>query len=57
MASKADERKVIERLKEELRKDRVPADFIDVTKLGLVEITRKKEGESLAAMLESLEEF
>ncbi len=56
MASKADERKVIERLKEELRKDRVPADFIDVTKLGLVEITRKKEGESLSAMLESLEE-
>ncbi len=57
MASKEHERKVIERLKQELRKDRVPADFIDVTKLGLVEITRKKEGESLAAMLESLEEF
>ncbi len=55
MASKADERKVIERLKQELRKDRVPADFIDVTKLGLVEITRKREGESLSAMLESLE--
>jgi len=56
MARKSDERKVIERLKEELKKDRVPADFIDITKLGLIEITRRKEGESLAAMLETLEE-
>mgnify|MGYP000023419334 CR=1 FL=1 len=56
MARKADERKVIERLKEELKKDRVPADFIDITKLGLIEITRRKEGESLAAMLEDLGE-
>ena len=42
---------VIERLKEELKKDRVPADFIDITELGLVEITRKREGESLMEML------
>jgi len=56
MARKADERKVIERLKEELKKDRVPADFIDITKLGLIEITRRKEGESLATMLEDLGE-
>lgn len=44
-------RKVIKRLQEELKKDRVPADFIDVTALDLVEITRKREGESLAEML------
>ena len=44
-------RKVTEKLEEELNKDRVPADFIDMTALGLVEITRKREGESLAEML------
>lgn len=53
MASHEAEQKVIDRLKEELRKDRVPADFIDITKLGLVEITRRKEGESLATLLET----
>jgi ribonuclease G len=42
---------VIERLKGELKKDRVPADFIDITELGLAEITRKREGESLMEML------
>ncbi|MGC9530135.1 MAG: Rne/Rng family ribonuclease [Candidatus Bipolaricaulaceae bacterium] len=56
MARDADERKVIEELKEELRKDRVPADFIDITKLGLVEITRRREGESLVTMLDDLDE-
>lgn len=44
--------KVIRKLQEELKKDRVPADFVDVTKLGLIEMTRKREGESLAGMLE-----
>ncbi len=44
-------RKVIRTLREELKKDRVPADFIDMTELGLVEITRKREGESLMEML------
>ena len=44
-------RQVTEKLEEELNKDRVPADFIDMTALGLVEITRKREGESLAEML------
>jgi ribonuclease G len=39
--------KVIALLKEELKKDRMPTDFIDITGLGLVEITRKREGESL----------
>lgn len=46
-------RKVTDKLEEELNKDRVPADFIDMTELGLVEITRKREGESLAEMLSS----
>jgi ribonuclease G len=48
--------KVIRKLQEELKKDRVPADFVDITKLGLVEITRKREGESLLGMLEEEEE-
>ncbi|MBC7318429.1 Rne/Rng family ribonuclease [Candidatus Bipolaricaulota bacterium] len=57
MASEKDREKVIATLKEELKKDRVPADFIDITKLGLVEITRRKEGESLSALLSELEEL
>jgi ribonuclease G len=44
---------VTERVKEELKKDRVSADFVDMTALGLVEITRKRRGESLADMLEN----
>ncbi|MEM4546849.1 MAG: ribonuclease E/G, partial [Nitrososphaerota archaeon] len=56
MANEKDKEKVIEVLKEELKKDRVPADFIEITKLGLVEITRKKEGESLAVLLSELDD-
>ncbi len=56
MQNEKDKEKVIATLKEELKKDRVPADFIEITKLGLVEITRKKEGESLSALLSELEE-
>lgn len=52
MESEADEQKVIARLEAELKKDRVPADLIGITKLGLVEITRRREGESLIAMIE-----
>lgn len=44
--------KVIALLKEELKKDRVTSDLIDVTALGLVEITRKREERSLAAAFE-----
>ncbi len=51
MERRSFERKVIQKLKEELKKDRVPADFIDMTDLGLVEITRKRKGESLTEML------
>lgn len=57
MANEKDREKVIEVLKEGLKKDRVPADFIEITKLGLVEITRKKEGESLSVLLSELEEI
>ncbi|MFP4589301.1 MAG: Rne/Rng family ribonuclease [Candidatus Bipolaricaulota bacterium] len=46
------QQQVIQKLKNNLRDDRVPADFIDMTGLGLVEITRKREGESLSDMLE-----
>jgi len=45
--------KVCDSLRKELTKDRVSADLIDVTGLGLVEITRKRSGESLAGMLEN----
>ena len=48
-----DEQALIDKVKEELRKDRISADFVDLTGLGLVEITRKRAGESLADMLES----
>lgn len=47
------EQRMIDKIKQELKKDRVSADFIDITGLGLVEITRKREGESLAGMLEN----
>jgi len=52
MKSREAMQKVIEVLKRELKKDRVTADFIDITELGLVEITRKREGKSLSEMLE-----
>jgi len=52
MYDNEDQQKVIDELKKSLREDRVPADFIDMTPLGLVEITRKREGESLADLME-----
>jgi len=53
MESPKDVNTVIEKVKGELKKDRVSADFVDMTALGLVEITRKRQGESLADMLEN----
>ena len=47
MKSKADETALVNHLKEELKKDSITCSFIDITKLGLVEITRKKEYKSL----------
>ena len=55
MESPKDVQLVIDKVKEELKKDRVSADFVDMTALGLVEITRKRQGESLSDMLESAE--
>lgn len=45
--------KLIDEVKQVLNEDRVSADFIDLTPLSLMEITRKCEGESLAGMLEN----
>ncbi len=53
MEDPAHVQEVIEKVQEELKKDRVSADFVDMTGLGLVEITRKRRGESLSDMLEN----
>jgi len=45
--------KLIDNVKDVLKRDRVSADFIDLTPLSLMEITRKCEGESLAGILEN----
>jgi ribonuclease G len=42
---------LIAEIRQELKKDTVPAQFIDITKLGLVEITRKKVYKSLREVL------
>ncbi len=55
MESPKDVQQVIDAVKEQLKKDRVSADFVDMTALGLVEITRKRQGESLSDMLENAE--
>ena len=51
MQSHEHQRKLLYTLQKELKKDRVSADYVDMTRLGLVEITRKRHGESLADML------
>ena len=51
MKSKEDEQELIEVLRKELKKDIVPCQFIDITKLGLVEVTRKKVQRSLKEIL------
>jgi len=53
MENAKDVNRVVEKVKAELKNDRVSADFVDMTALGLVEITRKRQGESLADMLEN----
>lgn len=53
MESPENVQKLVDRLNEELKKDRVPTDYVDITALGLVEITRKRRGESLADKLEN----
>lgn len=51
MSSKEQEHDLIAFLKQELSKDPVKACFVDITKLGIVEITRKKERKSLREVL------
>jgi len=55
MESPRDVQQLVDKVKEELKNDRVSADFVDMTALGLVEITRKRQGESLSDMLENAE--
>ena len=51
MKNEKEQEELILCLKEELKKDSVPAKFIDITKLGLVELTRKKVYRSLRETL------
>lgn len=53
MKSKKQMQEVTDVLKEALKNDPIPSDFIDVTKLGLVEVTRKKMYKSLKELVES----
>lgn len=52
MDDKEQENSLITCLKEELKKDVVPCQFIDITKLGLIELTRKKINKSLKEMVD-----
>ena len=47
LLSKEDEAVLLKEFRSYLRKDPVKADLIDMTKLGLVEVTRKKIKKSL----------
>lgn len=42
-------------LKEELQKDRIPVTFVDITKLGIVELTRKKIRKSLKEQVKGID--
>lgn len=52
MKSKEHMDELVAVLKEQLKKDHVPCNFLDVTKLGLVELTRKKTYKSLKELVE-----
>lgn len=51
MAEKENEEKVLYTLKEELKKDRLKSTVINITPLGLVEITRKRVHDSITRFL------
>jgi ribonuclease G len=53
MDDRAAEESLIAYLKNELKKDVVPCRFVDITQLGLVEITRKKVSRSLKEIVEN----
>jgi ribonuclease G len=48
MNSEDEKQKLIDVLKKEIKRDSVETSFVDITKLGLVELTRKKNGKSLS---------
>ena len=47
MEDSEDIRELVHHLKAEISKDDVRCTFVDVTPLGLIELTRKKTGKSL----------
>lgn len=51
MKSKKDEKEVITALRKELKKDKVQTEIFEMTKLGLLEMTRKKVGSRLSEKL------
>lgn len=51
MKSAAEEKNLMHLFREELKKDTVPTQLVDITKLGLVEVTRKKRKQTLAQQL------
>jgi ribonuclease G len=51
MESHADRRKVLNTLNEELKKDRTRTHLVGMTELGLVQLTRKREGKDLDLVL------
>ena len=51
MDSPDDQRKVLEALGEELKKDRTRTNLVSMTELGLVQITRKREGKDLDGIM------
>lgn len=53
LKSEEQQKALIRVIQDELKKDSVPAKFIDITKLGLVELTRKKVYKSLREILSS----
>ncbi len=53
MKEPAAEEELMHTFRMELKKDRVPVQLIDITKLGLVELTRKKGKRSLAEQLQA----
>ena len=53
MKNPEEKNELIKILKEEIKKDCVTCTFIDITKLGLVELTRKKRYKSLKEIIYS----
>lgn len=51
MDSAADQRRVVEALSDELKKDRTRTHLVGMTELGLVQLTRKREGKDLDTVM------